>query len=420
MIAQKESARKIIKTVKELEKPVIAGGPLFSTGWREFPDVDHFFLGEAENSMQEFLHDLEKGKLKKKYINNDHADIRNTVIPAWELLKSSNYNTLSIQFSRGCPFDCEFCDVVRLFGRTPRMKSREQVIRELESIYDHGWRHGIFFVDDNFIGNKSRLKKDYLPAIIDWQKKMDYPFTFLTQVSINLADDMELVELMVDAGFTTVFIGIETPDSDSLKECGKIQNQNRSLVDSIKRIQGKGLEVQGGFIVGFDNDRESIFQRQIEFIQRSGIVTACVGVLTALPETRLYKRLQNTKRLIKHSTGDHTSTSGLNFIPKMDADVLLRGYKKIKSTIYAPKNYYERIRIFLKDFKPRKVKSTKARLYHFRALFSSLWLLGFMDKGRYHFWRLIFWSLFKKPRLFPYAIGFSLTGIHFRSLLDHN
>jgi radical SAM superfamily enzyme YgiQ (UPF0313 family) len=297
------------------------------------------------------------------------------------------------------------------------MKNKEQIIRELEAIYKKGWRAGVFFVDDNFIGNKSKLKKYYLPAIIEWQKKKNYPFSFNTQVSINLADDKELIELMTQAGFTSVFVGIETPDTESLNECGKMQNKGRDLIQSVRTIQNGGLEVQGGFIIGFDSDKVSIFQRQIDFIQKSGIVTAMVGLLTALPKTRLYQRLEDSKRLIKNTSGNNSQTSVLNFIPKMDKEVLVSGYKKVLSTIYAPRPYYARIKTLLKEYKPVKLKKPKIKFYHIRAFVSSLWLLGIKQKGRRYFWKLVLWSLFKRPAMFPYAIGFSLVGVHYRSLV---
>lgn len=302
MIVQKESTRRVIDKVKRFKKPVVGGGPLFTTGWEEFSDVDHIFLGEVENIFPQFIEDLKNNKPKRIYSCDQFPDIKNTVIPDWNLINAKNYNSMCIQFSRGCPFNCEFCDVVQLNGRKPRIKSQEQIISELEALYKQRWRAGVFFVDDNLIGNKPVLKKEYLPAIIEWQKSRKYPFSFNTQVSINIADDKELMELMVEAGFTTVFVGIETPDTDSLQECGKFQNINRNLIDSVKMIQNTGIEVQGGFIVGFDSDKASIFQRQIEFIQKSGIVTAMVGLLTALPKTRLYQRLKDTKRLVQRST----------------------------------------------------------------------------------------------------------------------
>ncbi|NQT67392.1 MAG: DUF4070 domain-containing protein [Actinobacteria bacterium] len=420
MIVQKESVRRIINKAKKLGKPIVAGGPLFTTGWEEFTDVDHLVLGEVEETFPAIVEDLKNGAPKKMYSSNGFPDIKEVAIPDWNLINVKNYNSMCVQFSRGCPFNCEFCDVVQLNGRLPRMKSKEQLIAELETLYRRGWRAGVFFVDDNFIGNKAILKKEYMPAIIEWQKKKKHPFTFNTQVSINLADDKELMELMIEAGFTAVFIGIETPDADSLEECGKFQNKNRNLVESVKIIQNCGMEVQGGFIVGFDSDKVSIFQRQIEFIQKSGIVTAMVGLLIALPKTRLYQRLKETNRLTKKSTGNNTKTSSLNFIPKMDKNVLLAGYKKILSTIYAPKAYYERIRTLLREYKPAKKKPQNfnaLRIYHIRALVGSIWWLGIKQRGRLYFWKLILWSILKRPSLFPYAIGLSLTGIHFRAIL---
>ena len=415
MLVQKEETRKVIDLAKRAGKKVVAGGPLFTTGWEDFKDVDHIFLGEAEDIFPEFIDDLENNCLKKIYNNKFFPDIKKTATPDWDLIELAKYNSMCIQFSRGCPFNCEFCDVVQLNGRIPRLKTADQVISELETLYQKGWRGGIFFVDDNLIGNKVKLKKDYLPAIIKWQKEKKYPFSFTTQVSINLADDKELIRLMANAYFTSVFIGIETPNAESLKECGKDQNRNRNLIDSIKIIQNMGLTVSGGFIVGFDSDRPSIFSRQIEFIQKSGVVTAMVGLLNAIPRTRLYQRLKDTKRLLGKSDGNNTKAS-LNFIPKMDKDILINGYKKVLATIYSPKQYYERIKTLLKEYRPIYIKTPKLEPYHLKALFTSIWLLGIKQKGRRYYWNLIIWSLLKRPRLFPHAIGFSLMGVHFREL----
>jgi len=416
MIVQKESVGRIVNKIKRFKKPIVAGGPLFTTGWEDYKDIDHFLLGEAEDTLSELVEDLKSGTPKKIYSSSSFPNIEKAAIPDWNLIKVKNYNSLCIQLSRGCPFNCEFCDVVQLNGRVPRLKSKDQLIAELEALYKRGWRAGIFFVDDNLIGKKIRLKEEYLPAIIEWQNKKKHPFTFNTQASINLADDKKLLQLMAEAGFTAVFVGIETPDEESLKECGKFQNKNRNLIESVKIIQNTGMEVQAGFIVGFDSDKTSIFQRQIDFIQKSGIVTAMVSVLNALPKTRLYQRLKETNRLIKKTTGDNTKISSLNFITKMDKKVLMDGFKKISSTIYTPKIYYERIKTFLREYRPIKRKSKKIRLYHVRALIGSIWWLGIKQRGRHYFWKLILWSLFRRPALFPYAIGFSLTGIHFRAI----
>jgi radical SAM superfamily enzyme YgiQ (UPF0313 family) len=418
MIVQKESAKEVIRRVKSLGKKIVAGGPLFTTGWEEFTtSVDHLVLGEAEETLVRFLKDLKKGKAKKIYEVKSFPDIRKAVVPQWDLIDKRYYTSMCLQSSRGCPFNCEFCDVTILNGRMPRVKSPKQILNELEALRRWGWKGGVFFVDDNLIGNKTKLAQEILPAIINWQKKHHQPFLFNTQVSINLADEPELMDLMAKAGFTTVFVGIESPNIESLKECQKFQNQDRDLVASVKRLQKAGFEVQGGFIVGFDSDTSAIFQRQIEFIQKSGIVTAMVGLLNALPRTRLYQRLKEAGRLVSESSGVNT-VSDLNFQPKMNKKTLLEGYQKIMKTIYSPKEYYQRVKTFLKEFRPpaKRRLTPKFHFYYLKALFSSFWLAGIRYKGRRYFWKLFFWSLFRRPSGLPYVIGSSLTGFHFRRL----
>ena len=418
MIVQKESAFKIIERVKQANKPVVAGGPLFATSNAESPLVDHLFLGEAEHTLIDFVKDTEQNTLKKIYQAADFPDISSTPVPDWKLVNILSYHAMCLQYSRGCPFNCEFCDVVILNGRIPRTKTKDQIINELEALYNIGWRGELFFVDDNLIGNKSKLKKEVLPAIIQWQQTKRYPFIFNTQVSINLSDDEELMKLMVDAGFAKVFVGIETPNEKSLKECSKYHNQNRDLISSVKKLQSFGLEVQGGFIVGFDSDTPAIFQRQIDFIQKSGIVTAMVGLLTALPQTRLHKRLSDTNRIIKESSANNTFISTLNFIPKMEIKTLFSGYKRILDTIYNPRDYNERIKTFIREFKPpkKKVFLIKIQKFQLRALFGTVWLAGIKGSGRKYFWWLLLWVSIKYPGSLPYAIGYSLTGIHLRSI----
>ncbi len=416
MLVQNGSSKDVIKKVQSLGKPVVAGGPLFTTNHEDFPEVDYFVLGEVEDTLKVFLDDLEKGSAKKIYFPEKFPDISKSPVPDWSLIDVSRYNSLSIQYSRGCPFNCEFCDVVRLNGRTPRYKSKEQLTNELEALYDTGWRNGVFFVDDNFIGNKRNVKNEVLPAIIKWQKKKGRPFTFNTQTTINLADDKKLTKLMVEAGITAVFIGIETPDNDSLKEACKVQNVGKDLLQSIKKIQNAGMEVQAGFIVGFDSDGPSIFQRQIDFIQKSGVATAMVSILTALPKTRLYERLLKTNRLTGEASGNNTKSSELNFIPTMGTETLLKGHKQILDTIYSPKFYYARVTTFLKQYKPMKGKRARLRLYHIKALFGSMWILGVKKSGRFYYWRFFLQSLIRRPKLFPYAVGLSVIGIHFRTI----
>jgi len=419
IVGQKHSTRKVVNKVHEIGRTVIAGGSLFTTGWEEFSNIDTIVLGESEEVVPVLVKDMENKNLKKIYSMKEYPAIRKTPIPAWNLINLSYYNSVCIQLSRGCPYNCEFCDVVQLNGRIPRIKSKEQIIAELDSINELGWRAGVFFVDDNFIGNKVILKKKILPAIIKWQKEKKYPFTLSTQVSINLSDDLELMEMMIGAGFSTVFVGIETPDPDGLEECGKYHNKNRNLLGSVKKIQNMGFEVNAGFILGFDSDKETIFQNQIDFIQDSGIVAAMVGLLNVSPKSRLHERLKKANRLIdnkKNGNENIPELSELNFIPKMNAKTLIDGYWEVLSTIYSPKFYFERIKTFLSEYRPKKVKPPKVRFYHLRGLISSLWFLGIKEKGRHYYWSLILWSIFKKPNLLPYAVGLPLGLLHFKTL----
>ncbi|MEW6108574.1 MAG: DUF4070 domain-containing protein [Nitrospirota bacterium] len=417
MAVQKISAKEVISRCRSLGVGIVAGGPLFTTDYEEFGDVDHLVLNEAEITLPLFLEDLKNGCPKHIYTSEQWADLRNTPIPLWRLIKMKNYATINIQYSRGCPFNCEFCDITLLCGRTPRTKDNDQVIKELESLYSHGWRGGVFFVDDNFIGNKRKLKNEVLPAIAEWLDKRKHPFSFITQASIELSDNEELMHLMVKAGFDIVFVGIETPNEQSLAECSKLQNKNRDLLASVKKIQRAGLQVQGGFIVGFDSDPLTIFETQIKFIQNSGIVTAMVGLLNALPRTRLYQRLEKEKRLLKDTTGNNTDFS-INFIPRMNYEVLINGYKQILNTVYSPRHYYKRVKTFLMEYKPQQKRLFRFKFNYMGALFSSILVLGIIGKERFHYWKLFFWTIFRRPRLFPMAITFAIYGFHFRKIFQ--
>jgi radical SAM superfamily enzyme YgiQ (UPF0313 family) len=304
--------------------------------------------------------------------------------------------------------------VTALFGHRPRTTSTAQVLAELDGLYERGWGGSVFFVDDNFIGNKKHLKSDLLPALIDWQKSR-CGLSFYTQASINLADDEEQVAMMVEAGFDTVFIGIETPDEAGLVESGKCQNQSRNLVEDVKWLQRAGLQVQGGFIVGFDSDTPAIFQSQIEFIQKSGIVTAMVGLLQALPGTGLFERMKRENRLLSDSTGDNVSAS-TNIVPRMSLEALQEGYKLILRTIYAPENYYRRMKAFLQDYRPGQTRSAALSFHYKLAGFHSIYRLGILGRERLHFWRVMLWTLFHRPRLIRQAITLAIYGYHFRTI----
>lgn len=415
MVIQRATARSLITRCKQLGAIIVAGGPLFTMEHDQFPEVDHFVLNEAELTLPPFLNDIAANQAQRLYQSDEYPDIQQTPAPLWHLAKLKHYETVSIQFSRGCPFNCDFCNVTALLGHIPRTKSAAQIINELDLIYALGWRRSIFFVDDNFIGNKKYIKQEVLPALIEWRKgKKGMPFS--TEASINLADDTDLLDLMVQAGFDTVFVGIETPNEASLTECSKNQNKGRDLIESVKKLQRAGLQVQGGFIVGFDNDSSSIFQQQIDFIQNSGIVTAMVGLLQAPLGTSLYNRMKNEGRLAKEFSGDNVDGS-TNIMPKMGLEALQEGYRRILNHIYSPKYYYARVLTFLKEYKPPKIHSPIEPQSLF-ALWRSIYRLGFRGVERLQYWHLFFWALFKRPELFGLAITFTIVGFHFRQVVE--
>jgi len=418
MTIQRNSAQEIIARCRRMGVKSVAGGPLFTACHEDFPDVDHLVLGEAELTLPPFLADVLRGEPRHLYADEQWANLADTPIPLWGLIDVGNYAAMNIQYCRGCPFDCEFCDITALFGRKPRSKTREQLIAELESLYVRGWRGAIFFVDDNFIGDKGKLKREILPAIIDWMERKGRPFYFYTEASIDLADDPQLMELMVRAGFEEVFIGIETPNEESHAESGKMQNKNRDLLASVKFIQRSGLQVHGGFIVGFDSDPPSIFDRQILFIQESGIVTAMVGLLSAIRGTRLHQRLSREGRLLGEAAGNNTAID-LNFVPRMKSDELINGYRTILDTIYSPKNYYQRVIRLLREYRPLHLGKFHLQPGYVGALFKSVLFLGLIGRERYHFWKLFFWSLARRPRLFPLAITYAIYGFHFRKVAEN-
>jgi len=415
MVVQRESAREIIARCKEANLKIIAGGPLFTNEYGEFEDVDHFVLNEAELTLPPFLADLEQGKARHMYKTSEFCDIRRTPAPLWELMDFKHYASMSIQFSRGCPFNCDFCNVTALFGHRPRIKTAEQIIAELDGLYDQGWRGQVFFVDDNFIGNKGYLRNHLLPALIQWQKvRKGVPFN--TEASVNLADDEPLMEMMVQAGFDAVFIGIETPNEESLAECNKKQNKNRDLLESVKRMQRAGLQVTGGFIVGFDSDTPSIFQRQIDFIQKSGIVTAMVGLLNAPPGTRLYERMRKEGRLIDSITGDNADGT-TNILPRMGLDVLREGYGNLMQHIYSPEHYYKRAMTFLREYKRPKVR-TPLDFQRLLAVLRSSIRLGIFGRERFQYWKIMIWTLFRRPGLLPLNVTLAIYGHHFRKICN--
>lgn len=412
MITQKDSTEEMIHKCKNLGKKIVAGGPLFNNLYKDFPEVDHFILNEGETAIPLFMEDLKNGTLKKVYISNERPDISTVPIPKWDLIKLDNYARMALQFSRGCPFDCEFCDIVNLNGRIPRVKGVEQFMNELNALYDRGWRSSIFIVDDNFIGNKTQVKL-LLKELIKWRKEKNYRWSFMTQISINMASDDELLALMKEAGFSTVFIGIETPCKNSLKECGKYHNQNRNMVDDVKKIYNFGMEVYGGFIIGFDSDDETIFDTQFDFIQEAGIVVAMMGLLTALPGTKLYKRLKSENRIVSESSGNNIDFT-LNFVPKMEKEFLISEYKKLLQKLYNVENYYARIFNFLKEYKHHTDDKLTRNL--FTGFLKVVYMLGIQDKNRFYFWKMFFTCIFKYPKSLPKVLTQAIYFAHFEKM----
>lgn len=415
MNAQKKSASRIVDLFSQKGVTVVAGGPLFSNDPEEWSEtVDHLFVGEAEDTLPAFIEDLASGRGKKVYRPDGYPSMESTPLQELELIDIRKYNSMGIQFSRGCPHNCDFCNITSLFGRKVRTKTTEQVIGELDSLYRAGWREGIFFVDDNFIGNRRYLKESLLPAVIHWRESHG-TVHFQTETSILLADDQELMEMMVAAGFNTVFIGIETTDEESLKGCGKTQNTGRDLLADVKRIQNSGLEVEGGFIVGFDGDSASVFQKQWEFIQRSGIVTAMVAMLQAPEGTRLYERLREEGRIHGEVTDGTDGTT--NIVPLMDTAVLEAGYRSLVEKLYTPKAFYQRIKTFLGEFRPSGNLGYDFSLGHVMAVPKSVLRLGIVGRERLEYWKLVFWTLFKRPVMIPLALKLAIYGYHFSRTL---
>ncbi len=417
MTVQRDSARSIIARCKEAGIKVVAGGPLFTGEYDMFPEVDHFVLNEAELTLPPFLDDFQQGRPERFYTSSEFPDLRRTPAPQWHLADLKRYAAMSIQYSRGCPYHCDFCNVTALFGHQVRTKSAAQIIAELDALYEMGWRDSVFFVDDNLIGNKRELKQELLPALIAWQQK-HRRLSFYTEASINLADDPELVRLMVEAGFDTVFIGIETPDEAALHASNKAHNRGRDLIEDVRKLQRAGLQVQAGFIVGFDSDAPSIFQRQVDFIQSSGIVTAMVGLLQAPRGTRLYERMKQEGRLRGDSSGDNVGAT-TNIVPMMNSEALREGYHNLLRTIYAPDNTARRIMTFLREYRQPELRA-KFGFQHKMAFFRSLYRLGILSRGRIHYWKVMLWTLFTRPRLLPQAVTLSIYAYHFRTVCEQH
>src|SRR5687767_8896125 len=417
MLVQKDSLKQVVKRCKSLGKRVVLGGPYVTTTIENLPDADHVFIGEAETTLPEFVADLESGNTKRTYKAVERPPLALTPVPDFKLADLKHYSSMSVQYSRGCPFNCEFCDIIEIYGRVPRTKTNEQMLAELDALRSAGWHGLVFIVDDNFIGNKKNVRK-FMPDLVGWSRANDYPFSFITEASVNLAEDDALLQSMEDAGFRRVFLGIESPVEESLKEAQKGQNTHRDLLESIHKIQSYGMEVMAGFIVGFDNDPENIFDLQMKFIRESGIPLAMVGLLTALPDTQLWRRLEKEGRLLDVSTGNNTDCT-INFVPRMDANRLVEGYKNVIRNIYSPAEYYRRALDCLSRFHQNRIEPRKVSLRDdLRAFFNIILTLGIRDRSRREFWSYFYQLLRHHTRDFAHGLTLAAMGYHFRQVTE--
>ena len=423
MLVQQDSFNEVVRQCNAAETPVVAGGPYPISSREKIKGVDHFVLDEAEITLPKFIADYEQGRAQSVYTSGgEKPDLSRTPVPRFDIIDVNAYQMLSLQYSRGCPFNCEFCDIIEMFGRKTRVKPADQFVRELDAVYESGFRGNLFVVDDNFIGNKKEVKY-LLPKITQWQRERNYPFKLSTEASINLAQDEQLLNMMVDSGFNMVFVGIETPDQDTLAQTQKSQNLRGSIIDDIQIIQSAGIEVTGGFIIGFDSDKDDIFERQLDFIQEAGIPTAMVGMLTALPNTQLYRRLKAENRLTEDSSGNNTHRLNLNFLPKMPVEKIIAGYRNLLKKIFSPRLYFKRCMTLLEK-KPLDTRfSKKLSKTEVKAFFASLFRQTFSRYGiRYLFFLIK--SFFSKKILFAEAVAMAVKGHHFfkitRQILKEN
>ena len=408
MLVHKDSMHAVIAQGRKRGIRTVVGGPAASSRPDEFADADHVFVGEAEGRLDALIAAVEAGE--GPHVLSPHEekkpDMALARVPRFDLLDRRRYTSMSVQVSRGCPFQCEFCDIIELYGRNPRVKAPGQVLQELETLYALGWRGSVFVVDDNFIGNRREAAK-LLPEVARWQTEHGRPFELYTEASVDLAALPVLVESMVTAGFTTVFLGIETPSAESLKQTKKLQNLKLPLEESVMRLTRAGLEVYAGFIVGFDTDGEHIFEVQEQFISSMPIAAAMIGLLTALPNTALWRRLEKEGRLRSDATGDQFGRP--NFDPVLDERTLLAGYRRLLASIYDPAAFYARCEKLVRELGRghQRSFSRDALVLFARVLFG----MGLRSPRRLRFWRLFFKAI-SRPYAFTKAMSIAVQGEH--------
>jgi radical SAM superfamily enzyme YgiQ (UPF0313 family) len=435
MIPQRQDALEVIDLCRAGGKTVVVGGPDVTSSPEAYARADFRVLGEAEGILDRFVAAWSTGATSGVFeAEKFKVDVTRSPVPRFDLLRRHDYLFIGVQFSRGCPFNCEFCDIIELYGRVPRSKTNEQMLAELEALYRTGHRGHVDFVDDNLIGNKKALKQ-FLPHLRDWQRERGFPFKFSTEASINLADDAQLLQMMRDANFFAVFVGIESPDTETLVSTQKKQNTRRSLAESIHRIYGAGMFVTAGFIVGFDTEKGSIASGMIDCIEATGIPMCMVGLLTALPTTQLTRRLEREGRLLPYQWGDKADqcTGGLNFLTLRSRRDVLADYRSILQRVYAPAAYFERVQRVGRALRwpsnpaapvpaqtgrqPARwgatLASWKARLREFRALGRIMWRATVHTPDlRRHFWRTFIDCARNNPRALESVVSMMVVYLH--------
>jgi radical SAM superfamily enzyme YgiQ (UPF0313 family) len=426
MHIQSESLLAIVERCRARGLRTVVGGPIASSIPAAELKADHVVIGEAESLIAGLARELEEGTARPVYQAAERPEMTSSPLPDVSLIKMRRYSTMTVQYSRGCPFNCEFCDIIAIYGRRPRTKAVAQVLRELDQLRAAGWRESVFIVDDNFIGNKEQAK-ELLRALVEWRTQVAAGFDFITEASLNLADDSELMQLMKDAGFISVFLGIETPDESGLIASNKLQNTRRSLLESVAKIQSYGMQVMGGFILGFDTDKEDIFDRMVEFIQKSGIPIAMVGLLQAMPGTQLFRRLQQEGRIVDSGDGDNTFCDRPNFLPRMDAARLVEGYREVMKRIYSCEAYYERVKLYLsrtqarpseRKHGERKAGQQWLTRDNARAFVTSIVRQGVFGRQRWSYWKFLLTVAARYRHCVGPAMTLAVMGYHFQVMTD--
>jgi len=421
MLSQQQSVLAVIDKAHEFGCRVVVGGPDPSSQPQLYASADYLVQGEGELTIPMFIEDLLGGATSGAYHSPEKPDMAQAVVPRYDLIRFKDYIQVGVQYSRGCPFNCEFCDIIELYGRKQRTKSVEQVLKELQGLYDLGYRGHIDFVDDNFVANKRKVKK-LLGAIREWSEAHGYPFYFSTEASIEFTDDDELLRMMQAVDFRYVFVGVETPEDEILRQTHKTQNINRDLGGSIRKIYAHGMIVNGGFILGFDNETDRTAEKMIRCIQDSGICMAMLGTLFALPNTQLTRRLRREGRLFEDSSRQRDNgtevdqmTSGLNFATARPRSKILKDYVRVLEYLYDPKRYYERIAYTALHLKRRnKYRPSVGRMLNSaRAFLRLCGITGFNRTTGPLFWKLLLTVLFRNPRAAESAVNLAAMFIHF-------